>query len=180
MKVLRGFVLVVGALIVLAFIVSLCLPKTYSVERSAVIPQDANSLYARFATPKTWGQWSAWTTAKDPTLHYQYEGPDSGIGATMKWTSRSMGDGKLTIVEAVPSDHVRYEMRMVGTDMQVHGHVRFEPAGNGTRVTWHDTGDLGSNPLYRLFTPVLDRALGDAFEQAFANLRRVAGTAAAS
>jgi hypothetical protein len=175
MKVFKGIVLAVGALIVLALVVSLFLPSTFSVQRTDVVPGTVNAIYARFAKPRTWSEWSAWTTSKDPTLHYQYEGPDSGVGATMKWTSKGMGDGRLTIVEAVPGDHVRYELRMAGTDMSVHGLVRFEPAGGATRITWHDRGSLGSNPLYRLLTPVLDRALGGAFEQSFANLKRLAG-----
>jgi uncharacterized protein YndB with AHSA1/START domain len=177
MKIFTRIVIVVGVLIIVLFVVALCLPSTFSVQRSAVIGGDPNAVYTRFETPRTWAEWSEWTTRKDPTLHYVYEGPESGPGATMRWTSKQMGDGHLTIVEAVPVDHVRYELRMVGSDMEVHGHVQFAPTPGGTRVTWHDTGSLGSNPLYRLMTPMMDRMLGGAFEESLNNLKRIAAAA---
>ena len=105
------------------------------------------------ATPRTWATWSAWTAEADPTLLYAYAGPDSGIGAVMKFTAQRMGNGELEIVEAVPGQAVGYELRMAGTDMKVSGRVTLEPAGNGTKVTWRDSGDLGRNVLLRYLAP---------------------------
>jgi hypothetical protein len=175
MKVLRNIVLFVVALAVLLGVVSLFMPSTFSVQRSAVIPMEAGAVYAKFATPRTWAQWSAWSTQADPTLAYTYEGPDSGVGAIMKWTAKKMGNGQLEIVQAVPGQEVRYELRMQGGDMAVHGHVGFEAQGGSTNVTWHDRGDFGRNPLYRLFGPMMDGMLGGSFEKSLGNLKREAG-----
>ncbi len=97
MKVFRAVVIVIGVLIVLAVVAACLMPNTFSVRRSRVIVADAGTLYAKFATPRTWAEWSTWTSRGDSTLHYSYEGPDSGVGAAMKWTSKKFGDGKLTI-----------------------------------------------------------------------------------
>lgn len=170
MKIFRNIVLAVGVLIVLAVVVACVMPNRFSVRRSRVIGADAGTLYAKFAAPRTWAEWSTWTTRGDSTLHYTYEGPDSGVGAAMKWTSKKFGDGKLTISEANPARDVRYELQMAGSDMHVHGHVSFQPAAGGTQVTWHDQGDFGANPLWRLFGPMMDGMLGSSFEKSLATL----------
>ena len=58
--------------------------------------------------------------------------------------------------------------------MVVHGRVVFEPAEGGSKVTWHDTGNLGRNVLMRYLGPVLDRSLAAAYEKSFDGLRREA------
>jgi hypothetical protein len=174
MKVVRGFVIAIALCFVVLLVVAFFLPGTFSVESSAIVAAPATELYARFATPRTWARWSAWTTEADPTLAYTYTGPDSGVGAVMKWTSKKMGNGQLAIVEAMPAQMVSYELSMTGTDMTVHGHVMFEPAADGTKVTWRDTGSLGKNVMLRYLRPVLDKSLHEAYAKSFAKLQREA------
>jgi len=171
MRILRNLVFAAVLLLLLMLVVGVFLPARFAVERSAVIPAPAEPLYAKLATPRTWATWSAWTTAADPTLVYTYAGPDSGVGATMRFTAKKMGNGELEIVEAVPAQAVGYELRLTGTDMKLNGKVTFEPAAGGTRVTWRDSGDLGKNVLLRYLRPLLDRNLATAYEKCFAGLR---------
>jgi uncharacterized protein YndB with AHSA1/START domain len=170
MRVFQAIVIAVGVLIVLAIAISFCLPNRFSVRRTRLISADPNLIYSRFATPKSWASWSTWSTQGDSTMRYTFSGPDSGVGATMAWTSKKFGDGHLAIAAADPGREVRYELRMGGTDMRVHGQVNFEPAAGGTRVTWHDQGDFGANPLWRLFTPMMDGMLGGSFERSLDHL----------
>ena len=172
MRLLRLLAIAVAAVLILVLAIAFFLPATFSVQRSAVIAAPAERIYARFATPRTWATWSAWTTAADPTLVYTYAGPDSGVGAIMRFTAKKMGNGELEIVEAVPAQLVRYELRMTGSDLAVHGRVAFEPAEGGTKITWNDTGTLGKNVLMRYLGPVLDKSLAEAYEKSFAGLRR--------
>ncbi len=172
MRALKIIAYVVAAILIVFLAVAFFLPSTFSVQGSSVIAAPADSLYARFATPRTWARWSAWTTETDPTLAYTYEGPDSGVGAVMKWTAQRMGSGQMRIVEAVPGQRVRYELGMSGSDMTVHGDVRLETVPEGTRVTWTDSGSLGKNVLVRYLGPVLDRAMRAAYQTSFAKLER--------
>jgi hypothetical protein len=172
MKILRNLILAVAVVLILLLVVAFFLPATFSVERSTVIAAPAEQLYAKFATPRTWAAWSAWTTGADPTLVYTYAGPDSGVGAIMRFTAKRMGNGELEIVEALPAQAVGYALRMTGTDMKVNGHVTFEAVEGGTKVTWHDSGDLGKNVLLRYLGPMLDKNLAVAYEKSFAGLRR--------
>jgi uncharacterized protein YndB with AHSA1/START domain len=174
MRLLRNLVIAVAAVLVLLLVIAFFLPATFSVQRSAVVAAPVEQVYAKFATPRTWARWSAWTTRADPTLVYTYAGPDSGVGATMSFAAKHMGNGRLWIVEAVPAQAVSYELRMTGSDMEVHGHVTFAPAAGGTTVTWRDTGTLGRNVLMRYLAPMLDRALAAAYAESFAGLEREA------
>ncbi len=172
MKILRNIVLGVGVLIALLLICGMLMPSKFSVQRSTVIAADPGAIYEKFATPKTWAEWSAWTAQEDPSLEYAYEGPETGQGAVMKWTAKQMGNGRLTITEAVPGQTVRYKMEMEGTSLSVNGHISMEPGQGGTKVTWHDTGDVGGNPIYRLMNPLMDGVLGGAFEKGFDGIRK--------
>ncbi len=171
MKVFTRIVLAVLALMLITLCAGFLMPSHYAVERSAVIAAPPESVWTRMATLRTWGRWSAWTSRADPTLAYTYAGPETGQGAVMRWTSRKMGDGALSIVGAVPAQSVDYELRMTGSDFTAHGHIRLAPEGGGTRVTWRDDGDLGGNPVYRLMGPMMDAMLGGAFERSLQGLR---------
>ncbi len=172
MKILRNVVIAIAALLVLFLVIAFFLPSKFAVERSTVIPAVADSIYVRVVTPRTWATWSAWTAKEDSTLAYTYAGPDSGVGAVMRFTAKQMGNGEMEIVETVPGRLVAYELRLVGTDMKVNGRVTLEPSGEGTKITWRDSGDLGGNVLLRYLTPVLDGNLAAAYEKNFAGLRR--------
>jgi uncharacterized protein YndB with AHSA1/START domain len=171
MRILRNVVIAVAVLLVLFLVIGFFLPSTFTVERSTLIAAPVDSIYARVATPRTWATWSAWTAKQDSTLAYTYAGPESGAGAVMKFTAKQMGNGKLEIVEAVPGRVVGYELRLAGTDMKVNGRVTLEPDGDGTKVTWRDSGDLGGNVLLRYLVPMLNRNLAAAYEKNFAGLR---------
>jgi uncharacterized protein YndB with AHSA1/START domain len=174
MGLLKNLIIAIAVVLILLLVVAFFLPATFSVQRSAILAAPAEQVYAKFATPRTWARWSAWTTQADSTLVYTYAGPDSGMGAIMKFTAKKMGNGELQIVEAVPGQAVGYELRMTGSGMVVHGRVAFEAAEGGTRITWHDTGNLGKNVLLRYLGPMLDKSLAAAYEKSFAGLRREA------
>ena len=108
MKVLLAILVVLVIIVAVVVGIAFTMPAQFSLQDSAVIAAPPETLYVRFATPRTWARWSAWTTEKDPTLAYTYPGADSGVGAIMKWTSKAMGFGQLEIVEVQPGRMVHY------------------------------------------------------------------------
>ncbi len=172
MKIVVGILVVVVVLFLGALLYASMQSPDFSVQRSTVIHAPADSLYARFATPRTWARWSAWTAKADTSLRYAYQGPDSGPGAIMNFTSLRMGNGSLRISSAVPGREVRYELGLTGTEMVVHGQVTLEPVPEGTRVTWRDSGTMGKSLFMRLLKPLLDRSMATAYETSFAGLSR--------
>ncbi len=171
MKWLGIIVVVLVVVIAAVAIYAFTLPPEFSAQQTTVITCPAESLYVRFATPRTWARWSAWTTRRDPTLAYTYSGPDSGVGSAMQWTSKTMGNGQLAIVEAVPGRLVHYELRFMGNPAPIVGRVELEPKAGGTQVTWRDQGRLGSNPVMRLMYPLMKKMMVSSYDESFANLR---------
>lgn len=172
MKVAARVVTVVFLLILLSLCIGFVMPSHYSVQRTAVLPAPPESVYTRVATLRTWDRWSAWNARRDPSLVYSYEGPETGAGSVMRWTSRKMGDGHLDLVNVDPKRSVQYDLRMAGSDFTAHGTIQLEPTSGGTRVTWRDDGNLGSNPVYHLMGPFMDKLLGADFERSLDGLRR--------
>lgn len=177
MKLVRNVVIGIAVLFFATVIVGLFMPSTFAVERSRTIAAPPEVVFGLFATPRTWADWSAWNTRADSTLRYAYEGPETGVGATMKWTAKQMGSGTLRITEAAPHASVRYEVRITDTPVVVRGAVSLAPDGAGTRVTWHDEGEVGKNPMMRLVLPVIRGSMGNAFELGFDGLERLAAGA---
>jgi hypothetical protein len=176
MKILRNAAIAIAAILVLLLVIAFFLPSKFVVERSTLIAAPVDSIYARVAAPRTWATWSAWTVKEDSTLLYTCAGPESGVGAIMKFTAQRMGNGELAIVEAVPGRAVGYQLRLTGTDMKVNGRITLEPAGSGTRITWRDSGDLGRNVLLRYLAPMLEKNLAAAYEKNFQGLTRETAT----
>jgi hypothetical protein len=176
MQLLMRILTVLVVLVVVALGIGMLMPGTFSVERSTVIAAPPQAIAQQLMTPRTWDAWSAWNTKADSTLRWTYDGPESGAGAAMSWTSKNTGTGTLTITEADTLGGIRYRMEMPGGPT-VNGHIALAVEGAGTRVTWHDTGDVGGNPMFKLMTPMMDGMLGKSFEDSFAGLARVLGVA---
>src|SRR3990172_5033607 len=57
-----------------------------------------------------WEAWSPWAKL-DPAAKTTFEGPVSGKGASFSWAGNSeVGEGKMTIVESDPSDHIKINL----------------------------------------------------------------------
>ena len=52
--------------------------------------------------------------------------------------------------------------------------MKLEPSGQGTRVTWTNQGDVGTNPINRYFAQAMDRLVGPDFETGLKNLKALA------
>ena len=88
--------LVLGLLVALA-VIGWLLPREITVERTISVDRPSGAIFPWIANLKTWPDWTIWNKNEDPSLAYTYSGADSGLGATMSWTAKKMGDGALTI-----------------------------------------------------------------------------------
>ena len=52
--------------------------------------------------------------------------------------------------------------------------MRLRPEGSGTRVTWTNEGDMGTNPVNRYFGLMMDSMVGPDFEAGLKNLKALA------
>ena len=172
MKILKKLMLAVATLVVLLLVVSLFLPSKWRVERSIVIAAKPEAIYPLIGQPKTWPEWTAWTKEKDPTLTFSYSGPEQGVGAVSKWTSAKMGSGTAVLTAADPQKGITFDLSIEEGKFKSIASIAMEPAGDGTKVTWSNYGDLGWNPIARYFGLMFEKWIGPDYEEGLANLKR--------
>jgi hypothetical protein len=172
MKTLRAILVGLGVLLFVLLAVSQLMPSTYHVERSVLIQARPDAIHPWIHDLKRWPEWSAWTTAKDPTLEYRYEGSEAGVGAVSKWEGKKMGQGEMTLTESDPQKGVKFNLSFEQGKYRSIGFFAFEPEGDATKVTWGFDGDVSRNPLDRYFSLLMDKMVGPDFEEGLRNLKQ--------
>jgi hypothetical protein len=158
---------------VLLMLVGLVLPGHYRVERSTEIAAKPAVIFAHVGDLRAWREWGVWD-ARDPAMKIAYSPATNEVGAWSQWTSKSQGDGKMTVSAARPPDDFEYRMDFTDMSMVALGTVALAPAPDGaTRVTMAMEGDLGHNPMYRWFGVFMGKLIGPDFETCLANLKRI-------
>ncbi|MFM2386126.1 MAG: hypothetical protein RL660_883 [Bacteroidota bacterium] len=97
MKILKGLLFAVLAIVAIALLAAAVLPKTYSIKESVVINAPKAKIADYFKYLKNTEQYSTWVLDdKSPTVR-KYEGIDGSVGAKQIWSGGDMGDGTMTI-----------------------------------------------------------------------------------
>ena len=80
-----------------------------------------------------------------------------------------MGDGEQWITESDPSSGVSMKLAVEGMELDIR--FTYTKVDGGTKVTWKDWGDFGSNPFYRLMGTQMESMMGPEFERGLQKLR---------
>jgi uncharacterized protein YndB with AHSA1/START domain len=173
MKWLKRAVITVVGLAALLLVVGMLLPSAFKVQRSVQIAAAPAKIYPMIAEPRQWKGWAVWNQ-RDPAMQVQYSGAVSGAGAKWNWQSKTEGNGAMEFTGAVPNERVVYSLSFPDMGMTSRGELQLVPDGTGTRVTWTNEGDMGSNPINRYFGLVMDSLVGPDFEAGLKNLKAAA------
>jgi uncharacterized protein YndB with AHSA1/START domain len=173
MKWLKRVILAIVAVIAVLLVVGLLLPSGFKVQRSLQIAAPPAKVYPLLAEPRQWKTWAIWNQ-RDPAMQIQYSGPESGTGATWSWQSKTEGNGIMEFTAATPNEGIKYSLSFPDFGMTSRGEMRLRPEGSGTRVTWTNEGDMGTNPVNRYFGLVMDSMVGPDFEAGLKNLKALA------
>jgi Polyketide cyclase / dehydrase and lipid transport len=178
MKKLKIVLGVLVGLFVVITAVGFILPSRVRVERSIVVNAPTSAIYPLIASLKNGHtQWTPFGPEMDPELKVVYSGPEEGVGAAQAWEGPKAGDGRLTITKADPARGIEYDMVTMQESFRLQGSMLCEPAGEGTKVSWVDTVDMGGNPYRRYFGLVHDDLIGDMFEKGLTTLKQKAEAA---
>lgn len=171
---LVGFV----AIVLVTVVVGALLPSEWEAEASVEINATPAQIHSHVSSFKAWEGWATEAMQReDPTAVVTLSGPDAGVGATMAWQGDKMGRGRLTITESDPATGIKYEAAIESDDVNSHGSISFETTKDGTRVTWHDEGDLP--PIIGgLLSAQVNQALSEHFEQSLTKLKEALETPA--
>jgi uncharacterized protein YndB with AHSA1/START domain len=165
-RIALGLLIVVGLLLA----VGMLLPSGFKVERGVEMAAAPERIYPLIADPREWKRWSVWNR-RDPAMVMDYRGAASGTGARWAWKSASEGNGEMEFTGAVPGERVDYALTFPDMGMRSTGQIRLERTAAGTRVTWTNQGDMGTNPVNRYFGLFMDRLVGPDFEGGLQNLK---------
>lgn len=167
---LAVIVLLGGALIAASF-----MEKSWRMQTHTSVQAPPSAVHALISTPSRWPEWFPWSKVKAPDIVYTTSGPESGAGAMLAWTSTNLGQGRITITEADPSSGVAYTLVISGFgEHPIHGEILLVETAGVTTVTVTEGGELGSNPLMRLFRGVLEAKLEHDYAGALERLKAIA------
>lgn len=172
MNVLKKVAIAIGSTLVLLLIIGFLLPGKVHVERSTTIAASPEQVYEYVGKLKHWPDWTAWNTKRYPDMKWQFEGPESGVGAISQWQDKTTGDGRMNVTAADPQKGIEYALKFNG-EAPTPGSIQFTPVGKDTKVTWSFDCDMGMNPIGRYFGFFcIDGLIGNDFAEGLANLKK--------
>jgi len=94
MSVLKKFASAVIIIVILFVVIGLLLPSKAHVERVIEIAAPAEQIVPHVLDFRKWNAWSPWAE-HDPNMQLTFEGPQTGVGAKMIWSSeyKHVGSG---------------------------------------------------------------------------------------
>lgn len=170
----RPILFAITAVIVLlggAFVCGYFMPGTWRAEAHTTIQAAPASIHPLIDDVRRYPEWFPWTKEKDPAIRYTFSGPPSGVGARLEWASDKVGHGTLTLTRSDPATGVAYDLVFAGSRQPSHGEIALSTSGAGTLVTWSDGGELGQNPIARLFRAMVEKMLAAEFATSLARLK---------
>ena len=150
-KILGGGGLILALLLLLGYL----LPASWEAEAELVADLPAEAIFRYLDSPEGWRDWTTW-----PESGVERSGPGRGEGARLAWDDPELGSGSFTLTRVVASERVEYEVQ-VGGSMLTEGVIALTQEPAGVRISWHERGDLGRNPLMGYWALSMDRAQSD-------------------
>lgn len=171
MKKINKVLLVIVAILALAVLIGVFMPSQISIERSIVIEAPIEMIYDQANNLHNWEKWSPWHKI-DPNMGLSYKNGGIGEGASYTWTSdhSSVGNGTLTISETKAFEYIKTVMDF-GEKGSGTADFIFAQADNGIKVTWNMHSELGSNPVMKLFGPLMKKSISDAYDRGLADIK---------
>jgi predicted transcriptional regulator YdeE len=115
---------------------------SYHVQRSIDIDASPDKVFDVVSDYGTWTTWSPWLCA-DPEAQVEVSDDSASEGAVYAWHGELVGQGELEHKRLEPSRGIEDELRFMKPFKSVcQTSFDLEPAGDGTRLTWHMRGKL--------------------------------------
>ncbi len=172
MKILKYLLYLLIALVAVGVILGLVGPKSYKVERSAVVAGTPDVVWPYISSIRKTTEWSPFAKM-DSTMKIEYTGKDGEVGSGSKWESKKMGKGEQSITSLDPnkSSKVHLKFYMPWGMSESDSYMNLEPDAGGTRVTWGMTGN--NNFMGRMMGAVMsmDKNVGPMFESGLKDLQ---------
>lgn len=165
------YLVVLAAVVVVAG--SFLLPSTVTVSRSIEIAAPPEKVFALVGDLKRFNEFSPWADL-DPEAKYLFEGPETGVGQKMSWSSANdnVGTGSQTVVAFEPPTRVTNDLDF-GQMGKATATWDLEPVGAGTKATWSFHTKV-EGIVARWFGLMFDRWIGADYEKGLQRLKAAA------
>ncbi len=171
MRILKTIVITLAVLLGLFIGIGFLLPQKVAVERSTTIAADPATVFEYVNDLEKFHAWSPWADL-DPNMRVEFSGPETGVGASMSWSSDvpEVGSGEQKIIMSEQGKRV---VTALIFDGESAGEAEFElaPQAAGTHIAWRFRMDFGANPVARYFGLMIEDMLGDYYETGLRNLK---------
>ncbi len=166
------FVYIFFGLIIALFIIAALMPKSYNIEKSAVISKPVREVMERVGNLNEYASWNPWQKM-DPGAQKTITGSPHSPGHKYAWEGKKVGAGSLTLLD-IDDQHIHFELEFLRPwKSKAKDNWLFEPWGTAeTKVTWQNTGELPW-PVARLMGPMLSKNLSHQFGVGLENLKKL-------
>lgn len=172
-SVIKAIVFFIVGLTVIFYGGAYLLPGEARVERAIEIGAPPEKVFAIVGDLRRMPEWSPWVKA-DPKVAFTFEGPEQGVGQTMRWASNNpmVGSGSEKVTDLAANERIVTEIDY-GEFGTASSTINIAPAGSGTRVTRSFTSTL-PGVVDRWAGLMIDRTLGAEYERGLENLKALA------
>ncbi|GAB6141739.1 SRPBCC family protein [Methylosoma difficile] len=166
--------LVVAVLAVIAVLLISKQPAEFTITRSAIMAAPAEAIFPHVNNLQWWHAWSPWAKL-DPHSKSTFEGPESGVGAVMRWVGNNqVGEGSMTITDSQTNQAITFKLEFLKPFVATNTAVfTFASDAGQTTVTWSMSGH--NNFMAKAMNLVMncDKMVGGQFEKGLASLQAV-------
>jgi Polyketide cyclase / dehydrase and lipid transport/GyrI-like small molecule binding domain len=164
--------LVAGAALLL--LAGFVLPRHVKDSVSEEINASPHTLTMMISSMRQFNRWSPWSDL-DPKTVYTFDGPYSGVGSAMTWSSesRKVGKGGMKTTEIDPGKSVDMDVSFDGQG-GMKSSFNFEPLATSTKVSWSYDYDAGNNPFNRWVGLFIKGAIKKDYVKGLAKLKAIA------
>jgi len=153
----------------------LFLSSQWHVERSALVAAEPAAVFELVETADGWAAWTAWAKEDDPSHSIvAKDGPVRGEGMTLRYDSEKWGGATFVVTKSASPERLDYRMTLDAHELPLDGAFVLAAEEGGTRVTWSEKGDMGSNPLYRWMALACRGMVEEHFDKGLASIKRLA------
>jgi len=126
-----GIIALVAAMVVLSFF----LPEKYTSEQTQHINAPVDYVFEQVNDLKNWETWSYFANL-DPNWETEFGNWSSGKNGAMRWTSDSLGNGNLEIIESIPNKSIQLHFDYDENNKSGYANFYFQKVNDGTKVIY--------------------------------------------
>lgn len=145
MKILKGVLLTIAGIVILALIGALFVKKNYAVERQVTINKSESEVFDFIRHLKNQDQFSVWNNI-DPAMKKTYTGTDGTVGFVSAWesTNKNVGKGEQEITNIQEGDRIDMKLRFKEPfEAEDDAYMKTEGMGaNQTIIKWGFKGKM--------------------------------------